>query len=296
VTARARGERPQRRRRRRRRGPGGGDESRGARERSELTARILVAIPAILFAIFIVVQGGLIFALGLIGLGVLALRELYTLMRRSRPVDIAGYLAITAMVVLATYSDREDVLIALVAAFPVVFLLALTRPSLDHIAWGVSGTMLGVTWVGLALAHAVFLRDLPHGDGLVVDVLVGTFVGDTAAYMGGRLWGRRPLAPDISPNKTVEGLVAGIIGGTAAFWFAGLYQDWLSGTDALILGFLVALASPLGDLFESAIKRDLEVKDTGRFFGVHGGVLDRLDAVFFTAVVGYYASVALGYG
>jgi phosphatidate cytidylyltransferase len=287
VTARARGERPQRRRRRPKRQRG---------ERSELTSRILVAIPAIAFAIFIVVQGGVIFALGLIGLGVLALRELYTLMRRSRPVDIGGYLAISAMVLLATFSDRADVLIALVAAFPVIFLLALTRPSLDHLAWGVSGTMLGVTWVGLALAHAIFLRDLPNGDGLLIDVLVGTFFGDTAAYLGGRLYGRRQLAPDISPNKTVEGLVAGILGGTAAFWFAGLYQDWLSGVDALIIGFLVALVAPLGDLFESAIKRDLEVKDTGRFFGVHGGVLDRLDAVFFTVVVGYYASVALGYG
>jgi phosphatidate cytidylyltransferase len=259
-------------------------------------SRILVAIPAIAFAIFIVVQGGVIFALGLIGLGVLALRELYTLMRRSRPVDIGGYLAISAIVLLATFSDRADVLIALVAAFPVIFLLALTRPSLDHLAWGVSWTMLGVTWVGLALAHAIFLRDLPNGDGLLIDVLVGTFFGDTAAYLGGRLYGRRQLAPDISPNKTVEGLVAGIVGGTAAFWFAGLYQDWLSGVDALIIGFLVALVAPLGDLFESAIKRDLEVKDTGRFFGVHGGVLDRLDAVFFTVVVGYYASVALGYG
>lgn len=292
MTARARGERPKRRRPRR----AGGRDGGGGRERSELTSRILVAIPAVFFAIFIVAQGGLIFALGLIGLGILALRELYTLMRRSRPVDLAGYVAIVAMVLLATFGDRDDVLIALVAAFPVVFLLALTRPSLDHLAWGISGTMLGITWVGLALAHAVFLRDLPHGDGLVVDVLVGTFVGDTAAYMGGRLYGRRPLAPDISPSKTVEGLVAGIVGGTAAFWFAGLYQDWLSGTDALILGFLVALAAPLGDLFESAIKRDLEVKDAGRFFGAHGGVLDRLDAVFFTAVVGFYAAVALGYG
>jgi phosphatidate cytidylyltransferase len=100
----------------------------------------------------------------------------------------------------------------------------------------------------------------------------------------------------ISPNKTVEGLVCGILGGTLAFWFAGLYQDWLKGDDALLIGALVALAAPVGDLFESLVKRDLGVKDTGRFFGAHGGVLDRLDAVFFTVVVGYYASVALGYG
>ncbi len=200
------------------------------------------------------------------------------------------------MVLLATYAEREDVLIALVAAFPVIFLLALTRTSLDNLAWGISATLLGVAWVGLPLAHAIFLRELPHGDGLLIDVLVGTFIGDTAAYMGGRLYGRRKLAPDISPNKTVEGLAAGIVGGTFAFWFAGLYQDWFTGLDALAIGFLVAISAPLGDLFESAMKRDLEVKDTGRFFGAHGGVLDRLDAVFFTVVVAFYAAVAFGYG
>lgn len=266
------------------------------RRRSDLGARILTAIPAIVFAIFIVQRGGIVFALGVIGLGCVALRELYGMMRRARPVDVAGYLAVAAMVLLATYEQRADVLIALVAVLPVAFVLALVRPRIENLAWGLAATVLGAVWVGLPLAHAVFLRSLEHGDGLLVDVLIGTFVGDTAAYLGGRAWGRRPLAPDISPNKTVEGLVAGLVGGTAAFWFAGLYQDWLSGIDALLIGLLVASAAPLGDLFESALKRDLQVKDTGRFFGVHGGVLDRLDAVFFTVIVGFYAAVALGYG
>jgi len=266
------------------------------RERSDLLPRIAVAIPAIAFAILIVVSGGLVFALGLIALGVLALGELYGLMRRAHPVDLAGYAAIAGIVLLATYEQRADVLIALVATLPLAFLLALARPRLANVSWGLAATVLGVVWVGLPLAHAVFLRSLEHGDGLVIDVLVATFVGDTAAYAGGRLWGRRPLAPDLSPSKTVEGLVAGIVGGTAAFWFAGLYQDWLSGIDALAIGFLVAITAPLGDLFESAIKRDLEVKDTGRAFGAHGGVLDRLDAVFFTIVVGFYAALLFGYG
>ena len=114
---------------------------------------------------------------------------------------------------------------------------------------------------------------------VVIAVLVGTFIGDTAAYLGGRYFGMRKLAPRISPNKTVEGLVFGVLGATLAVWCAGLYQDWLTGWHALLIGFLVSLAAPLGDLFESMIKRDLEVKDTSRFFGAHGGVLDRLDAV-----------------
>ncbi|MGI8845332.1 MAG: phosphatidate cytidylyltransferase [Thermoleophilaceae bacterium] len=263
---------------------------------SDLGPRILFAIPAAVFAIFIVTQGGLIFAIGLIALGVIALGELYGLMRRARPVDLAGYLAVAAMVLLALYAQRSSVLIALVAAFPLVFLLALVRERLDSLAWGVTATIFGIAWVGLPLAHAVFLRELPHGDGLLVDVLVATFIGDTAAYLGGRAWGRTPLAPDISPNKTLEGLAAGLLGGTLAFWAAGLYQDWLTGLDALLIGLLLALAAPLGDLFESAIKRDLEVKDTGSLFGPHGGVLDRLDAVFFTVPLAFYVSVALGYG
>jgi phosphatidate cytidylyltransferase len=270
---------------RRRRGGGGG---------SDLSQRVLVAIPAAVFALFIVTRGGLVLALGLIGLGVLALHELYTMMGRAKPVNLAGFLALAGLVLAATYGDETQIVIVLVAFFPVTFLLAVLRPQRENAAWGVAATLLGVTWVGLAMAHAVLLRDLAHGDGLLIDVLVGTFIGDSVAYFGGRVYGRRKLAPVISPNKTVEGLVLGIAGGTAAFWFAGLYQDWLSGLDALAIGFAVALAAPVGDLFESMIKRDLDVKDTGRFFGAHGGVLDRLDAVFFTVVAAYYATIALG--
>jgi phosphatidate cytidylyltransferase len=265
------------------------------RQRSDLGARVLVAIPAILFALIIVGSGGLVFAGGLAILGVIALNELYTLMARVRPVNVAGILTLIALIAAAHWGQPKHVLMVLVAAFPVTFYLSFLRPRRANVSWAIAATLFGAFWIGLAIAHAIFLRQLPHGDGLLIDVLVGTFLGDTAAYFGGRFYGRRPLAPSISPNKTVEGLVAGILGGTLAFWCGGLYQDWLSGADALLIGFLVALAAPVGDLFESLIKRDLDVKDTGRAFGAHGGVLDRLDAAFFTVVVGYYASVALGY-
>ena len=125
-------------------------------------------------------------------------------------------------------------------------------------------TLLGIYWIGFALAHAVLLRNLPHGEGIVIDVLVGTFLGDTGAYLGGRLFGRRPLAPSISPNKTVEGLLAGMFVAVLAVWFAGRYQDWLPGTHALVLGLGVALVGPVGDLFESFVKRQARVKDSGR--------------------------------
>jgi phosphatidate cytidylyltransferase len=273
--------------------------------RSDLPGRIAVAILAIPFAIFIVWQGDEVFLVALMGLGVVALGELYTLMERVRPPALAGFLTLAALLTAALYGEPRHVVLVLVAAFPVTFFLALARPRRANVSWAIAATMFGVLWIGLPMVHAIWLRELEisqdgetivTGMGLVFDVLIATFVGDTFAYFVGRSYGRTQFAPLISPNKTLEGLVGGVVGGTLAFWCAGLYQDWLTGWDALLIGFLVAIAAPLGDLFESMIKRDLEVKDTGRLFGAHGGVLDRLDAVFFTIVVGYYAAVGLGYG
>jgi phosphatidate cytidylyltransferase len=275
-------------------------------ERSDLGPRILFAIPAIIFAVFIIVQGGLVFALGLFVLGVIALRELYTLMGRVQPAVLAGFLTLAGLLAAALFGEPRHLVMVVVAAFPVTFFLALLRPRRAHVSWAIAATLFGVFWIGIAMAHAVWLRELVEpgsggeevviGTGLVIDALIGTFVGDTFAYFGGRFYGRTPLAPQISPNKTLEGLVIGIVGGTAAFWFAGLYQDWLSGPHALLIGAMVALAAPVGDLFESLIKRDLEVKDTGTLFGPHGGVLDRLDAALFAIPVAYYAAIGLGYG
>jgi phosphatidate cytidylyltransferase len=151
----------------------------------------------------------------------------------------------------------------------------------------------GLVWIGGCLAHAVALRELDHGAGLVIDVLLAVFLGDTAAQLFGSAFGRRKLAPAISPNKTVEGLAAGLVVGTAACWaFATATQAWISGAEALALGLAAAIAAPVGDLLESAVKRRAGVKDSGRAFGAHGGVLDRIDAVMLAAVAGYWVASA----
>ena len=256
-------------------------------------ARVVIALPWIAFAVAIVVAGGWVFALALVGLGLAGLHELYRMLAPVRPVALAGFLAVSALILAAHLGDQFQMVLVLAASVVVTFVLAIARPYRRHVTLAIAATLLGVLWVGLPLAHTVLLRDLDHGEGLLVDVLIATFLGDTGAYFGGRLWGTRPLAPRISPAKTVEGLVAGVFVGTFSFWFAGLYQDWLSGIDALVIGACVAAVAPLGDLFESLIKRDLGVKDTGTLFGEHGGVLDRLDAAFFTIVMGYYVSLAL---
>lgn len=262
----------------------------------ETARRILVAIPWIAFAIAIVVLGGPVFAVAMAGIGLLCLREYFVMTAPLRPVQMAAYIALVAMVAAAYFGTAFNVLLLATASFPLLFFFGARRRPRDGIVISMGVTVLGAVWIGLPLVHAVFLRDLPdHGAALLIDVLVGTFVTDTAAYATGRMFGSHRITPDLSPNKTIEGLIGGFLIGTMAFWFAGLYQNWLSGADALIIGAAVAAIAPIGDLFASMVKRDLGTKDTGKLFGPHGGLLDRLDAVLFTVVVGYYLSVQLVY-
>jgi phosphatidate cytidylyltransferase len=277
----------------RRRPAGGGG---GARRRSgggsDLGARILVAVPALAVALTMVALGGTVFAVGVGVLGLICLHELFSMFERARPARLAGFVGFIGLLVAASLGDRETILLAFLACIPLVFIITVNQAGGGG-APAISVTLLGLAWIGLALAHAVLLRDLPHGGGLVFAVLLGTFVGDTGAYLGGRAFGRRPLAPTISPNKTVEGLAIGVVIATAAVWWAGLSQEWFGGTKGAIMGISIALAAPLGDLFESYLKRDANTKDTGTLFGAHGGALDRLDAILFTAVVGFYVWLAL---
>jgi phosphatidate cytidylyltransferase len=262
----------------------------------ETVKRVLVVIPWIAFAIAITVAGGIAFAAAMIAIGVLCLREFIQMTAIDRPLAIPAYLGVAALIVAAHFGTAFNLVLVLAATFPVLFAFAADSRHRDGATVSIGVTLLGIVWIGLPLAHAVLLRDLPsHGAALLVDVLVGTFVADTAAYATGRMFGSHRVAPTISPNKTIEGLVGGFLIGTMGFWFAGLYQDWLSGTDALIMGAAVAAVAPIGDLFESMLKRDLGTKDTGTLFGPHGGMLDRLDAVLFTVVVGYYLAIALVY-
>jgi phosphatidate cytidylyltransferase len=208
---------------------------------------------------------------------------------RVHPVKLAGFLALAGYAAAAHFGGEHQVLLVTVAAFPLMFLLGMATPGAGpSMTARLSLTIFGITWVGLAIAHAVLLRQLPHGADIIIDILIGTFVGDSGAYLGGRALGRRRLAPSISPNKTVEGLLIGMLVAVISVWVAGLYQDWLNHGQAVLLGLTVAVLAPLGDLFESQVKRDAGTKDAGRLFGVHGGALDRLDAAFFALVGGYY--------
>jgi phosphatidate cytidylyltransferase len=272
---------------------GAGRAARGGRggpgpsgQRSDLGARVIVALPAIAVVLFLVISGGVIFMVGVFVLGAVCMHEFFEMYDRAHPVRLAGFLGLGGLLAAANYGHQAQVLLAAVAVVPVLFALTMLqrRPSVS----GIAVTLMAVYWIAFALAHAVLLRRLPHGEGVVIDVLAGTFLGDTGAYLGGRLFGSRPLAPRISPNKTVEGLLIGMALAVLGVWFASRYQGWFPGSHAVVLGVGVAIAAPVGDLFESFVKREAGTKDAGRLFGAHGGALDRLDAVLFTAVVGYY--------
>jgi phosphatidate cytidylyltransferase len=254
----------------------------------DLAQRVAIGVPAAAVAVVLIVIGHEAFALTALVLGGAAMGELWGMYERVAPVKLAGFLALIAFVASAYYGGEHQVLLTSVCVFPVMFLLALMMPGGPSMTARMALTAMAVYWIGFAVAHAVLLRQLPHGRDIVIDVLVGTFLGDSGAYLGGRAFGRTKLAPRVSPNKTVEGLAIGFVTAIVSIELAALYQDWLDFEHALFLGLAVALAAPLGDLFESQVKRDANTKDAGSLFGVHGGALDRLDAAFFALVAGYY--------
>lgn len=183
---------------------------------------------------------------------------------------------------------------AAMVAFAVLGTLELARLG-RRAGWGrLTVALLAFAWLGTGFGHAILLRELDHGAQLVLAVLLATFLGDTAAQLVGTAFGRRPLAPRLSPSKTLEGTGAGVVVGTASVVVLALVLDgrWLGFGEALLLGLACSLAAPAGDLFESSLKRRAGVKDSGRLFGAHGGVLDRVDAVIAAAVVGHWVALA----
>ena len=137
----------------------------------------------------------------------------------------------------------------------------------------------------------------PDGVGMIIGLVISAVGYDVVGYLVGSRIGRRPLAPDVSPNKTVEGLLAGmaasVVLGAIVAEILGLHP-WNSLGDGVLLGLVVAIFAPLGDLCESMLKRDLGLKDLGTLLPGHGGVLDRFDAMLFCLPAVYYLVLARG--
>lgn len=258
-----------------------------------LVSRILVAAVLLPVVLLLIWAGGW-WMIGLaVVAGMVALHELYVMTRNLRPVLLAGYAGTLATLIGAAWGP-EWALAGFFSTLPLAFLFKAASGALPSAA-SVSVTVLGSAWIGLGLAFLVLLRELPeHGFLTVLTVVLAVFASDTMAFAAGRMLGRHKMAPLTSPGKTWEGFVAGTIAAVLVPFFAFYDEDFLTVPESLALGALIAVAGPVGDLFESALKRDVGVKDSGRILLGHGGMLDRLDAFLFTGVAAYYLLKAFG--
>jgi phosphatidate cytidylyltransferase len=227
----------------------------------------------------------------------IALHELYSFTRPLRPLVLAGYIGGTGALVGAHFGRLEWMVAGFLSTFALAFLLKGVSETRQSVTVAVGVTVLGAGWIGLGLGHVLLLRGItPEDDGrlAVFTVLLAVFASDTIAYFAGMLLGRHRMTPTLSPGKTWEGFVAGTIVAILVPFFALYHSGFVDGWRSLVLGGTIAVAAPVGDLFESALKRDMRVKDSGRLLAGHGGMLDRIDALLFAAVASYYAIQALG--
>jgi phosphatidate cytidylyltransferase len=264
----------------------------------DLTTRIITG--AVLAAVAI-----LAFVIGRAGTAVLvtvivaaAAFELFEGFRRAgfQPATLLALLGSLSMVGIAyNHGERAFPLVsAVVIAFTLFWYLAKVvhaRPMVNAAV-----TIFGFAYVGLLGGFAGLLLVYPDGVGMVLGLVLCAVAYDVAGYFVGSRMGHRPLMPDVSPNKTLEGLA----GGMAASVVMGIIiaivglTPWDDLGHGLLLGVVVAVFAPLGDLVESMLKRDLGLKDFGTILPGHGGVLDRFDAMLFCLPAVYYLVVALG--
>lgn len=275
-----------------------------------LGSRVAVAAVGVPVVLGVVWIGG--WPLGVLTAAVAALgtAEFYGMARArgGAPFQLLGVSASAGSVLLATGlpSVREA------AAGGATLLLAVLLLSLGASVWlrgskgsplaAVSVTLTGVLYVGFTLAFVPLLRGSGDGNAatLLLLPLLATWVGDSAAYFVGRAWGRRRLAPDASPNKTVLGAIAGLAGSAAtaalvAWWALRTMEGWaLSVVAAAAVGLLIGAAGQVGDLVESVLKREACIKDSGTLLRGHGGVLDRVDALLFAVPVAWFLFGSVG--
>ena len=255
-----------------------------------------IAVAAILLPIvlgLVWLGGWWLFGLALAG-GLLALHELYAMARGLRPIVLGGYAGLLLALLGAQLGGPTWALAGILATLAVALLVFFVSSARQNAVGGFAVTLLGVAWVGGGLACLMLVRDVPDdGRLLLFTVLLTVFADDTFAFLVGRAIGRHRLAPAISPGKSWEGFVGGTLAGVAVTFFALYEQDVLTTGESVLLGLAITLAATLGDLFESAVKRDLGVKDSGRLLAGHGGVLDRVDSLLWAGPTAYFVLLAL---
>ena len=265
---------------------------------TNFASRLLVAavgLPLVLGMLWL--GGRWLFALLAIA-GCVGVHEFVTTARPLRPLAPAVYGGMLLALFGAEKGGAVWTLGGFLATFVLAFVLHAVSSTRAPTTAAVGSTVLGAAWIGLGLSFVLLLREMhDHGRLIAFTTVLTAFAAATFAYFGGRLIGRHKLAPRLSPGKSWEGLLVGAAAGVFVSFIA-LYDTrhkYLNVWQAIVLGLVLVVAEVFGDLFESAVKRDLEVKDTGKLLGGHGGMLDRIDGLLFAAPAAYFLVVAYGF-
>lgn len=267
--------------------------------------RTITGIVGIILAAVIITTGGELFAGVSLILALIAWKEYAVAFKNiDAPVPLITGGVIIAALLGASYFCPKDGMIGVIMLGSLILFLG----SLMHFDKGgfntASVSVAGFIYVGLAFSHLILLRfyepqniietvlgNFTMGEALMWLMFIGTWASDSFAYFAGRAMGKQPLAPDISPKKTVEGFVGAVIGTTLLIFVIG---HFFFGFNLLLmtpLGIALAIFGALGDLVESTLKRYTKIKDSGNLIPGHGGVLDRFDSVMFNAPIVYYFAV-----
>ncbi|MDD3254041.1 MAG: phosphatidate cytidylyltransferase [Lachnospiraceae bacterium] len=259
------------------------------------TKRLVSGIILVIFAIIIVGSGGplLYVTTGLISL--IGLFELYRVMKiEKNPMGIVGYLTAVSYYGLVWFDGQKYVTLMAIAALMVLMgLYVVTFPK--YKTEEVTAAFFGVFYVAVMLSYLYQVRVMADGRYLVWLIFISSWGCDTSAYCVGMLFGKHRLAPVLSPKKSIEGAVGGVVGAALlgfgyATLFGGRMTELTSPQAACSIACAIAaVISQIGDLAASAIKRNHDIKDYGHLIPGHGGILDRFDSVLFTAPAIFFA-------
>ncbi len=282
----------------RRGGPGGSGTAGAAGGRDLPTATIVGVgmLVALCFAYFL--GAAVLMLLSAVVVTASAL-ELFNLIqhRGFRPATLLGVAAVVAVMLAAYWRGEVSVGLILALLFVTTMLWYMLGVVDARPVVNVGLTVMTFVWIGVFGSYASLVLRLPHGKQLLMLPILVTVAADVGAYFAGSSIGSRPLAPATSPGKTWEGVIGG---GVAAIVLSFIlsrlpfFSKFWSGKHALLLGLVVAVVGPVGDLCESMVKRDLDLKDSGSFIPGHGGLLDRFDALLFVLPATYYLVLYLG--
>jgi phosphatidate cytidylyltransferase len=249
------------------------------------TATAFVLAPVALGAIL--VGKWAVLALACVVVGVAA----YELSQALKPLPFVAALGAGALPILLSIPyGRTGILAGAMLSLPWALLWLAGKPEIRTLR-AVLAVLLMALWVGVPLAHLGLFPRSRYGEILVLIAVVGPWVSDSGAYFAGHLFGRRLLFPSLSPNKTIEGSLGGLLLTILVVGFVSYQVLDFSLAKAAVIGAGVSIFSQGGDLFESMLKRILDVKDLGHFLPGHGGILDRIDSLLFTAPAVYYISL-----